>query len=176
MSCFRFGSCKVDRHDRGAENRSGQPTDAPGVGRREIAETKVIVESRTATNGWSPPAAALHQGIRPVRELSNSVWIVEVPDDFDAADGRCGSWLCKNHSTGRLRARLIQTARRSRMKDSSRQQACFFCCALTTVSRVFTQPGSHAASLTSTNDAAWSQEPAASRICTYVLFFKRLRS
>jgi hypothetical protein len=47
-----------------------------------------------------------------------------------------GSWSCENHSEGRPRARLIQTERRLRMKDSPRAQARFFSYPLPTASSV----------------------------------------
>jgi hypothetical protein len=48
--------------------------------------------------------------------------------------------LCENGSARRSGARLIQTECRWRMKDSPRRQVRFFCCVLTTVGSVFTQP------------------------------------
>jgi hypothetical protein len=47
---------------------------------------------------------------------------------------------CENHSAGHLGARLIQTERRPRIKDSPRMRLRFYCCARTTASSVFTQP------------------------------------
>src|SRR6266571_2272509 len=40
-----------------------------------------------------------------------------------------------------LGARLIQTARRTRIKDSPKLRLRFYCCVRTTTSSVFTQPG-----------------------------------
>jgi hypothetical protein len=51
---------------------------------------------------------------------------------------------CENHSAGHLRARLIQTRRRSRIKDSPRQRVRFYCCVKAKASSVFTQPGPEA--------------------------------
>jgi hypothetical protein len=53
------------------------------------------------------------------------------------------SWPPENHSMGRLGKRLIQTGCRSRMKDLPRSPVRFVCCAVTTASSVFTQPGSN---------------------------------
>jgi len=47
---------------------------------------------------------------------------------------------CENHFAGPLGARLIQTARRSRIKDSPRLRLRFYCCLRTKASSVFTQP------------------------------------
>src|ERR1039457_1471792 len=55
-------------------------------------------------------------------------------------DVRLWPRLCENGSARRSGARLIQTECRWRMKDSPRRQVRFFCCVLTTVGSVFTQP------------------------------------
>src|SRR6266568_4820500 len=46
---------------------------------------------------------------------------------------------CENHSAVHVGARLIQTARRSRIKDSPRLRLRFYCCVRTRASSVFTQ-------------------------------------
>jgi len=56
-------------------------------------------------------------------------------------DGSGRPRLCKNRSAGPLDARLIQTARRRRIKYSPRPSLRFYCCVLTTALSVFTQPG-----------------------------------
>ena len=72
---------------------------------------------------------------------SHLSWMATEIDRLSHIDVCCGSWLCENPSEGRPRARLIQTERRSRMKDSPRPQVRFFCCPQATASGVFTQPG-----------------------------------
>ena len=63
------------------------------------------------------------------------------------ADGGFGSWLCENSSPSHSGARLIQAAPRSRTKESLGAQVGFYCCWLTRVCSVFTQPGSGATKL-----------------------------
>jgi hypothetical protein len=49
--------------------------------------------------------------------------------------------LWENHFEGHLGARLIQAARRTRIKESPRLRFRFVCCVRTTASSVFTQAG-----------------------------------
>src|SRR5271168_1668318 len=55
-------------------------------------------------------------------------------------NGRFGARLCENHFVRYLRARLIQTACRTRIKDTPRLRLRFCCCVLTMGPNVFTQP------------------------------------
>src|SRR6266702_3677260 len=56
-------------------------------------------------------------------------------------DGGLCPRLCKNDSSGQLGATLIQTVPCARIKDSRTAPPRFYCCVMTAVPSVFTQPG-----------------------------------
>src|SRR5216683_4239768 len=73
---------------------------------------------------------------------------VQLPTDFrengwrlaSMHDFHFGSRLCENHSADHLGAKLIQTARLTRIKCLLRLGLRFYRCVPTTASSVFTQP------------------------------------
>jgi hypothetical protein len=100
----------------------------------------VVVAKNTARPEWS---SDLETRRKALQELADRNLMMKEAARILGVS--LSSWLCQNHSAGRSSARLIRTEFRSRMKDSPRSEARFFCFAAATASSVFTQPGSEAA-------------------------------
>lgn len=103
--------------------------------RDSVASTSVVAE-RVAANARRPAHANPGEAFRlpPLEGAWQSARATQDPLRV----------LAENHSSRRRRTTLIQTARRSRMKDLPREKTGFSCCAQTTAPRVLTQPGSTA--------------------------------